>query len=171
MVLQIVDWKHSGLAQSFIERQALEGFGLAGCEVHYNHYGDRGVVDVLLKRSVSGRSLWWVCELKPFLQDIGEAVRQVHRAQTYLRKSRSDLFGEEDELKFGLVLLASDHNWLAYRKHCDLFRNFQVLFHHEDARTERRIRNFQEIFEAMQAVREERFPRLEVSRVSRVFVP
>lgn len=153
MEQQVLDWRHSGLAQRFIAREVAEGFSLVGCEVHFNHYGDRGVVDVLLRKDVGGRWLWWVCELKPILLDVGEAVRQVHRAKTYLRQSRSDLFGEGDRLEFLLVLEAGEHNWDVFRRHVDLFRDVRVLFFHDDKELERRFRNFQEIREAIEVAR------------------
>ena len=150
---QVLDSRHADFTQSFINASLQRGFSLVGCEIHYNHYGDRGVVDVILNRrgSEEGQMDWEICELKPRLSNIGEAIRQVRRAQRYFRESRKDLFEEDlqHKLAFLLVLEATDHNLKQYRNHPGLFQGIEVRFHHEDPNQCRQIESLKAIHEAV----------------------
>lgn len=155
MVLEsaIYDGKHAALMQSFISVSLREGFEFVGCEVPYNHYGDRGVVDVVLRKRKArrGGGVWQVCELKPVLADVGETIRQVHRAREYFQKARPDLFtgGMEEEVHFLLVLEASEHNLTVLRNHADLFTGMEVVFHHENHALRDRCQSTFEIHSAI----------------------
>ncbi len=155
MVLEsaVFDERHAGLMQSFVAASLREGFEFVGCEAPYNHYGDRGVVDVVLRkrRPGGGGGVWHVCELKPVLTDVGETIRQVHRAREFFQKARPDLFEGEigPEVRFLLVLEASEHNLAVVRNHADLFAGMEVVFHHEDLALRDRCQSVFEIHSAI----------------------
>ena len=155
---KIYDRRHAAFMESFITASIARGFRLHGCEVPYNHYGNRGVVDVLLRKATPANDgfEWHVCELKPVLADIGEAIRQVQKSAQYFRESRRDLFSSarSHSFRFPLVLEASAHNFQLWREHSHLFRDIEVLFHHEDPHTLSQIENLREIEEAIHLARQ-----------------
>jgi hypothetical protein len=131
------DHKHASFTQSFIAKKQREGFRLVGCEVMFNYFGDRGVIDVVLRKDYPSerRAIWVLCEIKPDLHDIGEAIRQVRRAEQYFCRARPDLRVKdwENEYEFVLVLEASKQNLLEVLDlHRDLFKGVEVMYHHED---------------------------------------
>lgn len=116
----------------------------------FNHFGDRGVVDAILRRNFAGerKATWLVCEIKPQLFDIGETIRQVRRAQEYFCKARPDMRvdGWENEYRYLLVVEANRENAIqVVDTHRDLFAGIEVAYHHEDQRNLALIRNMEEI--------------------------
>lgn len=131
------DHRHATFTKSFISQKKSEGYQLAGCEVLYNHYGDRGVIDVVMRKQISGTKEveWMICEMKPQLYDIGDTVRQVKRAQEYFCKARSDMIMKDcmNRYRFLLVLEANDHNLMQVQKYRDLFQGIELMYHHDTA--------------------------------------
>jgi hypothetical protein len=149
----VYDHRHASFTKSFISQKKSQGYQLVGCEVLYNHYGDRGVVDVVMSKHVSDTKEveWLICEMKPQLVDIGETVRQVKRAQEYFCKARSDMVVKDcvNRYRFLLVLEANDHNLMQALKYREIFQGIEVLYHHEDLVVKNRIMAVSEIENAV----------------------
>jgi len=56
-------------------------------EHYYNHYGQRGFIDLLTK---SNDSLINIFEVKPNLENLGEALRQLNRSEDVIKKHAID---------------------------------------------------------------------------------
>ena len=147
------DRAHAILMEQYIEAMRPR-FEKVGVEVPYEHYGNRGFIDVVLKRSGDdGREHWKVCELKPRLTDLGETIRQVKQAQRYFELARRDLFKTGDcTVEFPLVILATDDNLRTYMKFRRLLDETEVEFFHPDREALRAIRIKLEISLAMEEV-------------------
>ena len=150
------DHRHASFTQSFIDRMRKNRFRLVGCEILFNHFGDRGVIDVVLRRDNSQErsATWLVCEMKPQLNDVGEAIRQVRRAQAYFCQARPDILVKERENQywFVLVLKAHEHNLQQLNQYHDLFGDIEILFHHEDPAEIQRIQNRHKIQQAVAVI-------------------
>ncbi|MBI1390792.1 MAG: hypothetical protein GC154_20375 [bacterium] len=134
----------------------MEGYRLDACEVMFNHYGDRGVVDVALRKEDPVKRLmeWLICEMKPWLADVGEAIRQVRRAQEYFCLSRPDFArkGWVNQYRFLLVLEANDQNAAQVQQYRDLFHGMEIAWHHQDEALRRRILYRIEIDDAVSSI-------------------
>ena len=145
----IKDYKHATLMKKFITDQQNDGFQFIGCEVFYNYFGARGVVDVLLRKDDGGTktSTWLVCELKPALYDIGETIRQVRRAKEYFCKARPEYtnVGWTNIYKFVLILEASAYNYEQVKEFRELFSDIEIQHYHSDKSRLKQINNMVEI--------------------------
>ncbi len=151
------DHQHAAFTQNFIEAMKKQQYSLVGCEIMYNHYGDRGVIDVVLRKDYvdQKRSTWLICEMKPRLYDIGETIRQVHRAEEYFCRARPDMKmqGWENEYRFILVLEADKQNLHQVQcQHRDLFAGIDVMYHHSDSHQIDAIERMSEIMNAILTV-------------------
>ena len=151
------DHQHAAFTQSFIEVMKKRQYSLVGCEIMYNHYGDRGVIDVVLRKDSADqkRSTWLICEMKPRLYDIGEAIRQVHRAEEYFLRARPDMKIQdwENEYRFVLVLEADKQNLYQVESlHRNLFAGIDVMYHHRDSHQVDTIERMREIMNAILTV-------------------
>lgn len=146
-----IDQLHASLMQQFLEAMESE-YEVVEVEAPYNHYGFRGFVDVVLRsRAKDPIPRWRVCELKPELTDLGEAVRQVKKAQRYFCQARGDLLGREEyEIEFPLVLLATYENLHMCIHYFNVLRDIKVEFFSPDREMTRAIANRYEIFAAME---------------------
>ena len=147
------DHRHALFTQSFIDRMRKNRFNHVGCEILFNHFGDRGVIDVVLRRDNPNErsATWLMCEMKPKLYDVGEAIRQVRRAQAYFCQARPDICVKEREnqYRFVLVLEAKESNLQQLIQYHDLFGDIEILFHHEDPAEIQRIQNLHKIQQAV----------------------
>ena len=107
-------------------------------ESPYNYYGDRGFVDIvvyskntILKRDnitekffhYDSLTLW---EIKTELNDIGELLRQINRAQKYFLKARQiigkhKIDTQRTEVKSFLVFPNTPHNIKTFNENTELF--------------------------------------------------
>jgi len=100
--------------QAYIKTMQEKGHELVGVEVPYNYYGHHGFIDVLLRKKIPDRDEWIVSELKSHLDDIGEALRQVHRAKMYFFPATGR--GTPTDAVFDLVVEARVENERIWRE-------------------------------------------------------
>jgi len=130
-----IDKAHATMMQDYIAAMVnVSGnFDLVGVEMPYSYYGNRGILDVVLKSKepLRGRRQWLVAELKPELLDVGRAVRQVTKARKYSFKDEEmkRLLGDEAyDLTHVLVMLATEENLQRAMDYCHLLRNIHIMF-------------------------------------------
>ncbi len=75
-------------------------------EKHYNFYGSRGFIDILFNRS----QLTSICEVKPVLTNLGEAIRQLNRAQDAIKKNAITDFTIHNIVQLRLITTLSKVN-------------------------------------------------------------
>jgi len=135
-----------------------DSFEVIGIERSWGFYGHRGTLDVALKSKalVDGKRLWLLCELKPKLLDVGQAVRQVKKVEAYFFRDedqRKLLSDEPCEIVCPLVLLANERNLLCCVKYCHLLSEVDIIFFHKDPAVANATAGKYEVFRAMAAVR------------------
>jgi len=122
------DEAHAVLVQAFV-RWLRSKTGVATfCEVPYNYYGQRGIIDVLaLVQIAPGAPRHGiVCELKPALRDLGAAIRQVRKAESYFQLPPA--LSERDPviLRYPLILEANEANYLTVVQYADVLDGVEV---------------------------------------------
>ncbi len=142
------DAAHAKMQREYIHSMQAQGWTLFGTEVPYSN--GHGFVDVVLftEGAVGPGRLWLVAELKPTVQNIGEAIRQVRRAQQSFFRSYPDLLkgqSREAACRFPLVVLASEENWRRCAAYATLFAGIELELFHPDHVRQRDARNKSEI--------------------------
>ncbi len=96
-------------------------------EVHYNHYGDRGVVDLVCESTVDGFNMLRVFELKcqaaiDEATGANEILRQFNRHRSYFFDGSDYKATDYDEVAFELCFAATkpcyehvSENWAQYK--------------------------------------------------------
>lgn len=117
-------------------------------EVHYNHYGDRGVVDLVEERSSDGYSSLRIYELKcaaaiDEVSGANDILRQFNRHRSYFFKGTDYKATDWDEVGYELAFAATEKcynhvmdNWAQYKHVVDSKEEriyTKVLFRHENA--------------------------------------
>ena len=124
------DQAHVALVRAFVKWLRAKAGVLTVCEVPYNFYGERGVVDVLALVRPSLGEPWSgvACELKPSIHDLGATMRQVKKAERYFRLP-SDLvsFGQA-ALRFPLILEANGDNFTTASCYAEVLDGIEVHF-------------------------------------------
>ncbi|MFB3789397.1 MAG: hypothetical protein ACE15F_23805 [bacterium] len=150
------DQKHASFLSRFIQAKIKDGYHLAGCEVPFNHFGDRGVIDVVLRCDdpLVHKAVWWICEIKPALYDIGDTIRQVRRAEQYFCQARPDMNkpGWENEYRFVLVIDAQMENFQDMDKYRDLFQGIEVVYFNQNPEQIQQIKILDEIQQAISMI-------------------
>lgn len=98
-------------------------------EVHYNYYGDRGVIDLVL----SNESIIKMVEVKGTVSSANEVIRQCKRHQEYFikgsdygRSSKSHRWDKgRRKRKWELALHADQHNWNKVMDNLEYFRTLK----------------------------------------------
>lgn len=106
-------------------------------EVHYNHYGDRGVVDVVIVKQPkedqsdfhSGDRCRWdtvtLLEIKAHMEDVGETLRQFKRMRKYFFEDHSEF--EPCTKTYELVVYPSPTNLFLVENHRNSFKSLMSL--------------------------------------------
>lgn len=102
-------------------------------EVPYNWYGSRGVIDIVV--DVRKTKQVFLYEVKPTIEDIGGAIRQVTNQQKYYPPSHRDRFGTR-RIVSTLILLETVSNVNLYNSHKALFDSIKLLFFNPTAQDE-----------------------------------
>lgn len=102
------------------------------CEVPFNVYGQRGIVDVVALAKLSPTNEQWrgaACELKPNIVNFGETLRQVRKAETYfqLPPQMSSRY-QTPILQFPLLVGANEHNFDLAQRYRALLRGVDLHF-------------------------------------------
>ena len=140
--MAIDDKKHRELMTKFIEYAEKEHYDNEGLrttlskkypaitkeflievEKPYNHYGSRGFIDVLFSVGFSTS----ICEVKPVLYNLGEAIRQLRRAQDAIKKNAITDFHINDLIYLRLVTNFSEENIAIIRKSYSILKNIKEL--------------------------------------------
>ena len=85
------DKRHRDLLSKLLdERMSLDSEikrkGIYHLEYYYNHYGQRGFIDLLEIQNNTTRPVIDIYEVKPSLENLGEAMRQLNRALDAIKK-------------------------------------------------------------------------------------
>ncbi len=97
-------------------------------EYPFNHYGDRGFIDVIAwrhdkKKSNLNKTIY-IFEAKPILLDIGKTLRQIHSYDKYISSHIDYLFGSNFGKKRVVSILALNNNvdnWKIVNKYQPVF--------------------------------------------------
>jgi len=111
-----------------------DSFELAGIRVPYNYHSPRGFIDVVLRKKTPDCEEWIVSELKSHLDDIGEALRQVHRAKTCFSPGTGRC--APPDTVFDLVVEAHVENERAWRNNIPLFSQVPIRWQIVESRDE-----------------------------------
>jgi len=134
-------------------------FHVVGVEMPWSYYGHRGILDLALRSRalVGGKRQWVLCEMKPELLDVGEAIRQVKKVRQYFLRDedrKGMLEGEASEVTCPLVLLASEFNLVRCMKYYRVLRDIDIVFFSKDSAVADAVAAKYEIFLATRSVRE-----------------
>jgi len=125
--MAIDDKKHRELMTRFIEyieKIPLNNKDLlTEIEKPYNHYGFRGFIDVLFSGGVSTS----ICEVKPVLYNLGEALRQLRRAHNAILNNAIKDFKINDLIYLRLVTNFSEENIEIIRNSYSILKNVKGL--------------------------------------------
>ena len=128
------DAAHARMQRDYIHARQAEGWRLLGAEMPYGN--GNGFADVVLFKDEAGDGgrRWLVSELKPTLQNVGEAIRQVRRASGLFPRSYPELLGPDGapNCRFPLVILASEENWRRCVLFSALLAGVDLEFFHPD---------------------------------------
>lgn len=128
------DQKHAEMLNAYAKwyRGTYKGNGYdveLEIEVPFNHYGERGFIDLLAKRIVPLRDstrkivdidiFYDLCELKTHIDDLGETIRQVKRAKEFFPLTRGLL---KSHCFAWLVLLETHENRCCVTENEELFK-------------------------------------------------
>ncbi len=127
------DSEHATLIEAYINASRKKGFELVGCEVPYNYYGNRGFIDVILKRTDNQTRTvhWLICEMKTKLCDVGGTIRQVKKAEQFFFKDKEkDIVDRKyvNLFEYPLVLKATSENYDIYTSYRKIFKDIKVMF-------------------------------------------
>ncbi len=148
---KLFDHRHAAMQREYIEARESEGYVLYGTEVPYNH--GRGFIDVVVSRTDHRRKevTWLVAELKTSLHNLGETIRQIHRAERFFFESNPvrGTPGYTSIRRFPLVVWASEQNWRQCSNYWQLLAGIQVEFFHPEHRHATHAWNMYEIAKAI----------------------
>lgn len=124
------DAAHAALVQAFVRWLRSKPWVWTNCEVPYNFYGERGVIDVLALMRPTPAAPWYgiACELKPELLNLNETMRQVTKAQNYFQLPSSISAFGRPILRFPLVLQATEHNYVTVTQYADVLDGIEIHF-------------------------------------------
>ncbi len=151
-----VDVAHASFMEEFIRAMSVT-FDVVGVEMPWAWFGHRGILDVALrsKELVRGERHWLLCELKPDLIDVGEALRQVKKVQQYFMQDQKKLVGDEAHaVTCPLVLLASESNLAKCMRYYHLLKGVHIMFFNADTAVTDMIAGKYEVFQATKAAYE-----------------
>ena len=124
------DSNHAELVQEF--KQYWQGKTddskkiLSELEVPYNHYGERGFIDLKIEEFQNNElERCMLFELKTSLQDIGETTRQFKRMREYFPESENI---DHNKTKAHLIILDNSDNREVIEKNRDYFGDYTYLF-------------------------------------------
>jgi hypothetical protein len=130
---KVYDKEHAEFMNSFIAEYKMRGWGEEH-EVPYNWYGQRGWIDALLHKG----DVLLVCELKPRLGNVGEAIRQVKQAREAFLKACPS-YASFNDIHYPLVLKATEENLGTCREYLNLIKDLEVIFWSGDKELQERI--------------------------------
>lgn len=133
------DEAHAGLVRSIVGWLRQVPGVRTFCEVPYNYYGERGVIDIVALAPDSSFASPWrgvACEVKPVLRDLGATMRQVRKAESYFQLPPVLPIRGQPLLRFPLILAANETNFLAAVHFAQVLDGIEVhFFSPEDAFT------------------------------------
>ena len=126
--MAIDDKRHRELMTRYIEyteRSYKEHFTdiIFEIEKPYNHYGSRGFIDILFSIGLTTS----ICEVKPVLYNIGEALRQLRRAHNVILDKAITDFKINDIIYLRLVTNFSEENIEIIRNSYSILKNVKGL--------------------------------------------
>ncbi len=125
--MAIDDKKHRELMTKFIEyieKIPLKNKNLLmEIEKPYNYYGSRGFIDVLFSGGVSTS----ICEVKPVIYNLGEAIRQLRRAHDAIKNNAITDFQINDLIYLRLVTNFNEENIAIIRDSYSILKNIKGL--------------------------------------------
>jgi len=92
-------------------------------EKPYNYYGSRGFIDVLFSFGVSTS----ICEVKPVIYNLGEAIRQLRRAHDAIMNNAITDFQINDLIYLRLVTNFNEENIAIIRNSYSILKNVKEL--------------------------------------------
>ncbi len=139
---EIQDKAHREMMSEFVKDKKKEGYE-AETEVPYNFYGRSGFIDVILKE----RNKLFVCELKPRLFNVGEAIRQVKQAQEFFLRARPE-YSKFQEVHYFLIIKANEENLQVCAENKEMMKEIPIMFWETDKdNQERTNREYIEILQ------------------------
>ena len=93
-------------------------------EKPYNHYGSRGFIDILF---TFGNFTTSICEVKPVLHNLGEALRQLRRAHEAILNHAIKDYQINDMIYLRLVTKFSEDNIEIIRTSYPILKNIKGL--------------------------------------------
>ena len=93
-------------------------------EKPYNHYGSRGFIDILF---TFGPYTTSICEVKPVLNNLGEALRQLRRAHEAILNNAIKDYPINDHIYLRLVTEFSEENVKIIRNSYPILKNVKEL--------------------------------------------
>lgn len=105
-------------------------------EKHYNYYGDRGVVDIVVTRDNDSNMMYdsiHLIEVKTYIDQVNKVIRQCNRMAEYFSKDHYFMC-QHREIRPRLMLLATPENYKAVASKWNIFAESQVntLFVHPE---------------------------------------
>jgi len=109
-----------------IEQLSKENFPDMKFEIEkpYNHYGSRGFIDILF---TFGKYTTSICEIKPVLYNLGEALRQLKRAHDAILNNAITDYPINDMIYLRLVTIFSEENVEIIRSSYSMLKNVKGL--------------------------------------------
>ena len=125
----INDKRHRELMTKYIEHTeqiSKENFPDMRFEIEkpYNHYGSRGFIDILF---TFGNYTTSICEVKPVLNNLGEALRQLRRAHEAILNNAIKDYPINDHIYLRLVTEFSEENVKIIRNSYPILKNVKEL--------------------------------------------
>jgi hypothetical protein len=125
--MAIDDKRHRELMTKYIEYiekdfKFAKGF-LIEIEKPYNFYGSRGFIDVLFSIGVSTS----ICEVKPVIFNLGEAIRQLRKAQDAIRNNAITDFQINNLIYLRLVTHLNEQNITTLKDSYPILKNIKNL--------------------------------------------
>lgn len=125
----INDKRHRELMTKYIEHTeqiSKENFSDMRFEIEkpYNHYGSRGFIDILF---TFGNYTTSICEVKPVLNNLGEALRQLRRAHEAILNNAIKDYQINDHIYLRLVTEFSEENVKIIRNSYPILKNVKEL--------------------------------------------
>lgn len=129
--IKLGDLKHAKMIKVVLkEYSSCHSFEV---ESPFNYYGERGFVDLAQLEITNAimpngeRTRWQLTlwEMKTKLEDVGQTLRQIHKAKKYFLKARKSINGIKIPidiyLQSRLVFLDTLENWRVFNENIELF--------------------------------------------------
>lgn len=143
------DHRHSDMLKEYIFNKEKQGYKLYGTEVIYNKPRGHGFIDAVLFRIIPGTTSteWLVAEIKPTIDNVGEAIRQVKSAKEYFFQHHKHLLKTHNikSIKYPLVIWADQQNLDQCLEYAVLFKEMDLEFFHSNETISNEILNKFEI--------------------------